>query len=70
MSDVPALAEGSMAPSGALYIDVDSIDDIIERLDDVDILIPKRTTFYGATEIFVRAPGGHIVGFAQQGEEK
>ena len=69
MSDVPALAEGSMVPSGALYIDVDSIDDILERLDGVDVVVPKRITFYGATEIFVRAPGGHIVGFAQQGEE-
>ena len=68
LSDAPALAEGSMVPSGALYVDVDSIDDIIEQLDDVEVVVPKRTTFYGATEIFVRAPGGHVLGFAQQGD--
>jgi len=27
-------------------------------------VVPRRTTFYGADEIFVRAPGGHTVGFA------
>jgi hypothetical protein len=70
MSAVPDMAEGPIAPSGALYIFVDSIFDSIERLDGVDVVIPKRTTFYGATEIFVRAPGGHLVGFAQQGEEE
>src|SRR6266852_3502350 len=29
------------------------------------VVVPKRTTFYGATEIFVREPGGNLVGFAQ-----
>jgi uncharacterized glyoxalase superfamily protein PhnB len=50
-----------------LYIDVDDIDAVIERLDGVEVVVPKRKTFYGATEFFVREPGGNIVGFAQFG---
>ena len=30
-----------------------------------DIVHPRRKAFYGATEIFVREPAGHVVGFAQ-----
>ena len=29
--------------------------------------MPMRTTFYGAKEIGVRDPGGHIITFAQFG---
>jgi len=28
---------------------------------------PRHKTFYGSTEIYVREPGGHTVGFAQMG---
>jgi uncharacterized glyoxalase superfamily protein PhnB len=48
-----------------LYIDVDDVDATIARLEGVEVVVPKRTTFYGATEYFVREPGGNIVGFAQ-----
>jgi hypothetical protein len=27
--------------------------------------VPRHTTFYGSTEIYVREPGGNTVGFAQ-----
>jgi hypothetical protein len=30
-----------------------------------DIVVPRRSTFYGADEVFAREPGGHIVGFAE-----
>ena len=30
-----------------------------------DLLVPRRTTFYGADEIWVRAANGTIVGYAQ-----
>lgn len=50
----------------SLYIDVQDIEAAIARLEGVEVVIPKRTTFYGAIEIFVREPGGNVVGFAQQ----
>ena len=49
-----------------LYIDVQNISEIEIRLKDHEIIVPKRKTFYGASEIFYRTPGGHIIGFAQQ----
>jgi len=48
-----------------LYMDVDDIDATIACLEGVEVVVPKRTTFYGATEYFVREPGSNTVGFAQ-----
>jgi hypothetical protein len=28
------------------------------------VVVPRRVAPYGAHEVFVREPGGHIVGFA------
>lgn len=62
-ADVPALAdEASHVP---LFIEVDDIDAIERRLDGIEKLYPRRTTFYGATEIGVRDPAGNPVTFAQ-----
>jgi uncharacterized glyoxalase superfamily protein PhnB len=49
----------------ALYLDVDDIDLTISQLDGVEVVVPKRVTSYGATEYWVREPGGNMVGFAQ-----
>ncbi len=41
----------------------------MEQLEGIEVVVPRRTTFYGADEIFVRAPCGTLVGFAaDQGE--
>ena len=61
--DMPVLAEEAF--DACLYISVASIDDIEGRLDGVDVVVPRRTTFYGATEIAVREPGGNLVVFAE-----
>jgi len=31
--------------------------------------VPKRTTYYGMEEIWVREPGGHVIGIAAPGSE-
>jgi len=63
-ADLPALA--SLPRGGSiLFIEVDDIDAIQAAMAGADIVVPRRSTFYGAEEIFVREPGGHIVGFAQ-----
>jgi uncharacterized glyoxalase superfamily protein PhnB len=65
-ADIPALATGEFARSGsALFIEVERLNDILPRLDGVEIVVPERTTFYGAREVFVRAPCGTVVGFAE-----
>ncbi len=48
-----------------LYVEVDDIDAIATALSEFEIVLPKRKTFYGATEIGYREPGGHYVTFAQ-----
>jgi len=62
-NDVPALAEGSYRSS--LFIQVDDLQVIENALTDVENLFPKRTTFYGATEIGVHDPAGNVIVFAQ-----
>lgn len=48
-----------------LYIDVDDIQSLLPKLAGCEVYAPLRKTFYGATEIFVREPGGSVVGFAE-----
>jgi uncharacterized glyoxalase superfamily protein PhnB len=48
-----------------LFIEVENIDAIAKALHDFEIVMPRRETFYGSTEIGYREPGGHYVTFAQ-----
>ena len=66
-ADVPAIATTPMAGS-ILFIEVDDIDATEKALHGIDHLIPRRTTFYGATEVAVREPAGNTVIFAQFGK--
>lgn len=53
--------------STALFITVGSIGDLdaLEAaMDGVPMVKPRHQTFYGATEFYVREPGGNVVGFA------
>lgn len=67
-ADIPVLAEGPFDRSGALFIEVESLDAIKPALEGLEVVVPERTTFYGAREIFVRAPCGTVVGFAEMTE--
>jgi uncharacterized glyoxalase superfamily protein PhnB len=63
----PAARLGSElgASTTALFVEVEDLDAVIAALgDDVEVLVPRRQTFYGMDEIFVRAPCGTVVGFA------
>lgn len=64
--DLPYLASSS-TPSTFLYIDVADVRALWERLQDCDILKPLEKTFYGATHFFLKEPGGHVLGFSQNG---
>jgi hypothetical protein len=63
--DVPQAAKHLRAGSVALYSDVDSIDEAKKKCEGLEVLVPERTTPYGAREIFVRARDGQVLGFAQ-----
>jgi uncharacterized glyoxalase superfamily protein PhnB len=63
-ADLPALA--SLPRGGSiLFIEVDDITAIEKAMAGADIVVPRRSTFYGAEEVFAREPGGHLVGFAE-----
>jgi uncharacterized glyoxalase superfamily protein PhnB len=50
-----------------LYVEVDDLDAVIAALKGVPVVMPVRTTFYGAKEIGVKDPAGHFITFAQYG---
>jgi uncharacterized glyoxalase superfamily protein PhnB len=50
--------------ASVLYLTVSAIDTVLEALGEIDIALPRRTTFYGADEVWVRDPAGNVIGFA------
>jgi uncharacterized glyoxalase superfamily protein PhnB len=60
--DVPALAEGPH--HAVLYLEVEDLAPIRTALAGWPTVVPERKTFYGATEIIVRDPAGHVVFFS------
>ena len=48
-----------------LFIEVSDLDAVERALSGVEVVVPRRTTFYGMDELTVREPGGSIVVFAQ-----
>ncbi len=50
-----------------LYVEVDNLEGIIGAMKGAPVVMPVRTTFYGAKEIGIKDPAGHIITFAQLG---
>ena len=50
-----------------LYVEVENLDQIIAAMEGAPVVVPVRDTFYGAKEIGVKDPAGHIMVFAQFG---
>jgi len=62
--DAGSAADKVLASGSHLYIEVESFGDALERVKGTEVLVAERTTFYGMREIWVREPGGNVVGFA------
>lgn len=67
-NDLPVVATEGLSKA-SLYIAVDSLADILKLVTKDQIVVPLRTTFYGANEIFVKEPGGNVVGFSEHGKK-
>jgi uncharacterized glyoxalase superfamily protein PhnB len=65
--DVAAIAQAVRKGPTFLYIEVDNLDQTIAAVKDVEVVMPKRTTFYGSTEIGIKDPAGHFITFAHFG---
>ena len=64
--DVPAFASRAAGQTN-LFIEVEDIDAIERAMKGVPVVVPRRKTFYGSTEIGVKDPAGNTVLFAQMG---
>ena len=49
-----------------LYVEVQSLADVEEQLQGERLVMPRRTTFYGATEVAYTDPAGNVIVFAQR----
>jgi uncharacterized glyoxalase superfamily protein PhnB len=50
-----------------LYVEVANLDQIISAMRGTEVVMPVRLTFYGAKEIGIKDPAGHVITFAQLG---
>lgn len=66
--NLPVLSMGAMSPS-VVYIGVTDLQEIASRLGTTEVIVPRRTTYYGMDEIWVREPGGHVIGFAAPADD-
>ena len=60
-----AAARQRLESHAFLYVEVADLEAILVALKGVQLEVENHTTFYGATEIMVRDPGGHFITFAQ-----
>lgn len=67
IAEDPAAAKNLDGHSVALFIAVEKLDVIEKALAGAPIVKPRHKTFYGSEEIYVKEPGGNMVGFAQFG---
>jgi len=68
-ADVPEIEDAASGAPVMIFITVPDVKACAEALDGYEVALDWRETFYGATEIGYREPGGHIVTFAQFKEE-
>jgi hypothetical protein len=63
--DAAGLVPRTYGHGAALFIEVSDVASVAAALEGIEIVVPRRKTFYGMDEIGVREPGGHVVMFAQ-----
>jgi hypothetical protein len=64
-ADLPRALLPGEGSRTTLFCEVSDLNEIREKLQGLEILLSHRKTAYGADELWMREPGGHIVGFAQ-----
>ena len=64
-ADLSAIGKDLERDAVLLYLDVESLDQVIADMKDAQLVVPRRKTFYGAEEVWFRTGSGHVLGFAQ-----
>jgi len=65
LAERPDAAGDFVGHSTVLFIAVDDLDRIETAVSGAPVITPRHDTFYGSTELYVKEPGGNLVGFAQ-----
>ena len=65
LAERPDAAAECVGHSTVLFITVDDLGRVETAVAGVPVVKPRHDTFYGSTELYVREPGGNVVGFAQ-----
>jgi len=63
--DAPAAAREINGGRTFLYIEVDRLETVMDAMKGANVVVPLRSTFYGAKEIGVKDPAGHVIVFAE-----
>jgi len=63
--DVEAVSQQVRKGPTFLYVEVDNVEETIDAVKGAEVVMPKRQTFYGSTEIGIKDPAGHFVTFAE-----
>ncbi len=65
--DYPPFADMPVAASICFYLEVADLDKLLAGLgDNVKIIVPERTTFYGMREVWILDNNGYVVTVAQK----
>jgi len=64
--DLPSVATGN--PGFLLYADVASLEQAKAALKGATVLVPRRKTFYGATEAWLQLEGGAVLGLSEHAD--
>jgi uncharacterized glyoxalase superfamily protein PhnB len=65
LAERPDAADEFVGHSTVLFITVDDLARIETAVAGAPVVKPRHDTFYGTTELYVKEPGGNVVGFAQ-----
>ena len=60
-----APAAGAATDTTGLFFEVEDIEAVAAAVEGMELVVPRRRTFYGMDELGVREPGGRVVMFAQ-----
>jgi uncharacterized glyoxalase superfamily protein PhnB len=65
LAERPEAADEFVGHSTVLFITVDHLDRIEKAVSGAPVVKPRHDTFYGTTELYVKEPGGNLVGYRQ-----
>lgn len=69
-SDVPYLSNMEIGGSFTLFIEVENVEEIYNKIkSEVEILVDLKTTFYGMKEVTIKDLDGYVLTFAERVEQ-